>query len=100
MNVLESFNLTGKVALVTGANRGLGQAMAVEVKKECAGHGTLVDDSCDCDTDYELDPVDAKNCIAVGAPCSGHGHEHGPGDCHCDAGFKNPIGDKSQCVPS
>jgi len=29
MNILESFNLSGKVALVTGANRGLGQAMAV-----------------------------------------------------------------------
>jgi len=29
MNVLDSFRLDGKVALVTGANRGLGQAMAV-----------------------------------------------------------------------
>jgi hypothetical protein len=77
-----------------------GQAMAVEVKKECAGHGTLSGDTCNCDSDYELDPVDSKNCIAVGAPCSGHGHEHGPGECHCDAGFKNPIGDESQCVPS
>jgi 2-deoxy-D-gluconate 3-dehydrogenase len=29
MNILESFSLKGKVALVTGASRGLGQAMAV-----------------------------------------------------------------------
>jgi 2-deoxy-D-gluconate 3-dehydrogenase len=29
MNIIDSFRLEGKVALVTGANRGLGQAMAV-----------------------------------------------------------------------
>jgi 2-dehydro-3-deoxy-D-gluconate 5-dehydrogenase len=29
MNVIDSFRLEGKVALVTGANRGLGQAMAI-----------------------------------------------------------------------
>ena len=28
MSILDAFNLSGKVALVTGANRGLGQAMA------------------------------------------------------------------------
>jgi hypothetical protein len=77
-----------------------GQATAVEIEKDCAGHGTLSDGTCNCDPDYELDPVDPENCIAIGAPCNGHGHEHAAGDCHCSSGFKSPAGDKSQCVPS
>lgn len=77
-----------------------GQATAVEVRKDCAGHGSVSGTMCVCDDDYELDPYDALSCLAVGAACSGHGHEHEPGECHCDAGFKNPIGNPSECVPS
>lgn len=87
----------------TGINEAgwvFGQAMAVEAEKECAGHGVLVGAACECDDAYEVDPYDAAICIAVGAACSGHGHEHEAGNCHCDAGFKNPVGEKSKCVPS
>jgi hypothetical protein len=77
-----------------------GQAMAVEVEKDCAGHGVPSGDTCTCEDGYQVDPVDPKNCISNSAKCSGHGHEHEAGNCHCDAGFKNPIGDKTKCIPS
>jgi len=87
----------------TGINQGgwiFGGATAVEVKKDCAGHGDVVGEVCACDAPYESDPYDAKNCIPIGAVCNGHGHEHLAGECHCESGFKNPVGDKSKCVPS
>jgi 2-deoxy-D-gluconate 3-dehydrogenase len=36
MNIIDSFRLDGKVALVTGANRGLGQAMAIALAEASA----------------------------------------------------------------
>ncbi len=77
-----------------------GQAMAVVEKKDCAGHGRLMGAACACDSGYQLDAYDMTNCIALGAVCNGHGHEHEVGVCHCDSGFKNPVGDKSHCTPS
>ena len=48
MSVLESFRLDGKVALVTGASRGLGQAMAVGLAEAGADIAGL-DRTPDCD---------------------------------------------------
>ena len=39
---LDQFNLEGRVALVTGAGRGLGQAMALALANEWAGHNINV----------------------------------------------------------
>lgn len=41
MNVLDSFRLNGKVALITGASRGLGQSMAVALAEAGADIATL-----------------------------------------------------------
>mgnify|MGYP001292112109 CR=1 FL=1 len=33
--------------------------------EECGGHGQLVDETCQCDENYETDPEDATNCIST-----------------------------------
>ena len=51
MPVLKAFDLTGKTALVTGASRGLGQAIAVGLAE--AGAGIVLVDKEDCQTTLE-----------------------------------------------
>jgi 2-deoxy-D-gluconate 3-dehydrogenase len=55
MSILDAFNLTGKVALVTGATRGLGQAMAVGLAEAGADIVALAvsDDFSDTKTQIE-----------------------------------------------
>ncbi|GIK65650.1 MAG: 2-deoxy-D-gluconate 3-dehydrogenase [Chloroflexota bacterium] len=53
MGILDSFRLNGKVALVTGASRGLGQAMAVGLA-EAGANIAVLDRTLDCNETCDL----------------------------------------------
>lgn len=65
MSILESFNLAGKVALVTGARQGLGQAMAVGLAE--AGADVIALDRGDCDETCAQ--ITALGCRAHAVQC-------------------------------
>lgn len=75
-----------------------GQLFVLEEEPVCSGHGQLEDDACVCDDGFELDPLDATQCLAPDAECSGHGHLHGD-HCHCDEGYVSDPEDDAACIP-
>ncbi|MFT4835889.1 MAG: 2-deoxy-D-gluconate 3-dehydrogenase [Psychromonas sp.] len=62
------FDLTGKVAVVTGASRGLGQGMALGLAK--AGADIIVVASCKNNTQETVDAVKLLGRKAIGLGCS------------------------------
>jgi 2-deoxy-D-gluconate 3-dehydrogenase len=61
--ILEKFKLDGKVAIVTGASRGLGQAMAVGLA-EAGADISVVDRSSGVDTLKQIEKL-GKKCLSV-----------------------------------
>jgi len=70
-NILDSFRLNGKAAIVTGASRGLGQAMAIALAE--AGADVVAADLTECAETLDRIHKLGRRCVAVHADVSASG---------------------------
>jgi NAD(P)-dependent dehydrogenase (short-subunit alcohol dehydrogenase family) len=66
MSVLDAYRLDGRVAVVTGANRGIGRALAVALAEAGSDVGLLVRDPATCDgVRAELEALGVRTAVAA-----------------------------------